>query len=288
MPDLESLYGDEPRIFGPGTDLVISLVAVLLLVLVMGSALHEEEIAKLEEERRRIAQQIVQLEAEITELREQRDRLERERRRLARELEEFRTGQVDLEEVLANQRDLVDSVAAQFEGAEAYPVGEATYALAITDRSSRGSPDIVFSNDVTLQRITFGSHILFPPDGVELSRDGRELLRRFARGLELELEHLREIHIQGHADPTPTERYDSNLQLAALRAVSVFRALEEYGVSPFEVVMSATSFGEFLSVERFRSGRAYSRRQLDRDNRTRAQKRRNRRIELLLLYRRPH
>lgn len=258
MRRLEDLVDSEPRIFGPGTDLVISLAAVLLLVLVFKSIIFRTEVGQLRAEKRQAVE----------------------------ELAAFHRGQVDLEQVLRHQHQLVVSVANQFNEARIIEEDEQTFGVNLDGRIKDGQFDIVFYDDVTLQRIAFGSHILFAPDDVQLSLEGRRVLSKFTHGLLVERRNIKEIQIQGHADTTPSQRYASNLELAALRAVTVFRSLQEFGVSPYEIIMSATSFGGFMSIQRFHSHVPYSRERLELDNRTGEQKRLNRRIELLLIYRR--
>lgn len=252
MRKMEDLTHGEPGIFGPGTDLVVSLAAVLILVLAMKSMLHHEDLEHL--------------------------------RKLQEEVEEKQRGQLFLDQVLESQRRFVEGVAATF-GTAAAVLDDDIYAI---DIDGRADHDIVFYNHVDRQRITFGSHILFDPDEVELTVSGRRVLTGFAQALKKQIDVIREVHIEGHADTSPTRRHRSNLELAAKRAITVYRTFAASGISPYETIMSATSYGEYLSVKRFRISRSstekYSRANVERDNGNQELKRLNRRIEVRLVY----
>lgn len=86
-------------------------------------------------------------------------------------------------------------------------------------------------------------------------------------------------------------KYESNTHLAAFRAIEVIKFLQdpnELNIVPAEHLMSATSLGEFNPVRRAQMGGSapYNRNQLSLDNVTVVDRNRNRRIELLLFYRR--
>jgi flagellar motor protein MotB len=249
---MEHLAEGDSGIFGPGTDLVVSLAAVLILVLAIKSMLHSEDLERL--------------------------------RHLEEDLEARQQGELLLTEVLENQRRLAEEVAERF-STEATPFDEDVYVI---DIDGHEPYDIAFHNHVDRQRITFGSHILFDPDAVDLTVAGRDVLMGFSDALGDRIDDIREIHIEGHADTSVTQTHDSNLDLAAKRAITVFRTFEESGIDPHEIVMSATSYGEYLSVQRFHASRisdeSYSRTKVMRDNVSAEQKSLNRRIEVRLVY----
>ncbi len=286
MRKLEDLMKGETGVFGPGTDLVVSLSAVLILVLAAQSILHKNKENALErkvEDYRMLQLGIDNLQQEIDSLQPEIDKLQQERDEYKDQLRRLGIGHVDLTEVKRNQKRLVQAVARQYPGIETVPIDEHRVGL---DIDSRASLDIVFHNDVHRQRITFGSHILFEPDEVELSDDGEDVLEKLSRALRAELDSIEEIHIEGHADITPT-RHGTNLKLAAKRAMTVFSELERLEINPYEIRMSATSFGDFMPVARFRANEEeYSLSRVLSDNATPAKKAINRRIELLLVYRR--
>ncbi len=237
----------ESGVFGPGTDLVVSLAAVLMLLLALKSLIHEEDLAELKKARRLVA------------LKEQNDTL--------------------LRKVRENQMAFVAGMAAEFDR-DVKEVGDHTYGL---DIGGSEDYDIVFYGEAHRQRITFGSHLLFEPDGIVLSRTGGGVLASLRRAVKGQEDLIREIHIEGHADSSRTERY--NLNLASRRAIAVFEKLVRLGMDPYRTIMSATSYGEYLSVNRFRSEEAYSKELVNRDNVGTYRKQRNRRIEVLLVYR---
>ena len=112
------------------------------------------------------------------------------------------------------------------------------------------------------------------------------MLRVVGSKLRDQLQLIREIQIQGHADTVPSKRYASNVELAANRAIAVFKFLQDkVGIQPSEHLMSVTSFGEYKSVQRGEVA-SYTQEQLNADNISDEFKRRNRRIELVLIYRR--
>ena len=58
-------------------------------------------------------------------------------------------------------------------------------------------------------------------DRYDLKEEGKETLRVVGREIKKNLKDIKEIQIQGHADPDPPAFVDSNLHLAALRAIEV-------------------------------------------------------------------
>lgn len=237
MRGLGGLTGDDQGFFGPGTDLVLSLVAVLLLVvLVLNSSFKQ---------------------------------MEANNKRMA----------LDIEAVRKNQLAVVQSIAVTF-GTEPVHMTSDSYGIHV---DPDGDPDIVIENSATLQRIRFGSHILFNPDEYELLAGGRTVLENFAQALRVQLDGIEEIQLQGHADIRRTGNYDSNMVLAALRAIEVFNFLQAKGIDPAEHLMSATSFGEYVPVAR-RGHMNYDSYQLAADNDTEEKMALNRRIEIILIY----
>lgn len=149
-----------------------------------------------------------------------------------------------------------------------------------------GSTEILIHNEATLQRYSFSDRILFEPDRYDLKAEGKETLRVVGREIKKNLKDIKEIQIQGHADPDPPAFVDSNLHLAALRAIEVYTFLQHsISIDPVRYLMSATSFGEYKPVQRSTDDSTYTRQKLIAHNSTPALKARNRRIEILLFYR---
>lgn len=195
-------------------------------------------------------------------------------------------GTVNLKEVESNQMSMIGSIAADYR-VEPRKLAENVYGIYFNNADS---PDIEIHNDLNSQRITFSDKILFEPDHTELKPAGEQVLAVVGQKLRAQLALIREIQIQGHADTRPSQRYASNVVLAANRAIAVFDFLQDpgkVGINPAEHLMSVTSFGEYNSVGRTLGGDGgYDKPRLEADNETEALRRRNRRIELVLIYRR--
>ncbi|HEY8575689.1 MAG TPA: peptidoglycan -binding protein [Devosia sp.] len=121
-------------------------------------------------------------------------------------------------------------------------------------------------------RFVFQSEVLFDPGQADISPEGTPDLDALAEAiLQLEQEIPSDINwvlrIDGHTDirPISNERFPSNWELSAARAISVARYLVSKGVSPNRLV--AAGFGEFTPLDPAETEEAY---------------RRNRRIEFKL------
>lgn len=194
-------------------------------------------------------------------------------------------GTVNLKEVEANQMGMINSIAADYK-VQPSKLADNIYGIYFNNASS---PDIEIHNDLNSQRITFSDKILFEPDHTELKPAGEQVLMVVGQKLRAQLALIKEIQIQGHADTRPSQRYKSNVELAADRAIAVFTFLQDptkVGINPAEHLMSVTSFGEYNSVRRSVGDADYNLEKLQADNETEDRRRRNRRIELVLIYRR--
>ncbi len=238
MKRVSVLLGEDEAYFGPGTELAISLAALLLIMFAVKSGLDEQNRRGLE-----------------------------------------------IETVRRNQMYLVDAIASHYDTPHR-EIGSDLYGIYIRRNSAGSAPDFTIQNDATLQRISFSSNVLFQPDEIELSPQGQTILEVMAEVLREQIQQIQELQIQGHADPTPSRRYSSNLALAAQRAMAVFQTLQESGIDPRSSMMSATTFGEYVPVQRRISGGSYSPRRLLQDNDSLGERELNRRIEILLIYRR--
>ena len=150
-----------------------------------------------------------------------------------------------------------------------------------------GSTEIQIQNEATLQRYSFSDRILFRRNKYDLNEEGKKTLRVVGREIRKNLKDITEIQIQGHADPDrPADDYFFNLDLAASRAIEVYKFLQRsIRIDPSTHLMSATSFGEYKPVQRSTDDSTYNRQKLMQDNSTRGLKAKNRRIEILLFYR---
>lgn len=240
MKRREDFLRDEDGFFGPGWDLAIALIAVLILTLALEAAARQQAFRR------------------------------------------ERQGEFEIQRIRERQMHLVDQLAAHY-SVQRRELGTDTYGIFIGSRATE--PDITIHNDATLQRLSFGDHILFASDEVVLLPGGTLVLTALADVLKGELNHLMEIQIQGHADTLKPKAFKSNLELAARRAMTVYQALESSGIDPARSIMSATSFGDYVPVTRSRSDAGYSRARLLADNDQPTKQRLNRRIEVVLIYR---
>ena len=193
-------------------------------------------------------------------------------------------GKINLKQVEENQQNMANSIA------KAYNVKPIQREKDIVGISFTGNniDDIRIQNDLNSQRITFSDKLLFSPDRIEINPTGQEVLEVVGKTLLSQLPTIKEIQIQGHADTKKSSRFRSNTELAAMRAISVFQFLQEkVEINPNKTLMSATSFGEFKSVQRGENESAnYNEEKLDFDNIDENSRSRNRRIEIVLIYRR--
>ena len=105
---------------------------------------------------------------------------------------------------------------------------------------------------------------LFPPGSVEISKEGKELLKQL--GNILKRLKNRRILIEGHTDNsrisgTLKKKYPTNWELSAARAVKVVRFLiEEIGIDPKRI--AAIAYGEYhpIADNSTSDGRAKNRR----------------------------
>jgi chemotaxis protein MotB len=119
-------------------------------------------------------------------------------------------------------------------------------------------------------KVIVQGELLFASGSDELSLEGRHTLERLAPALTqlLAAEPEQMILVGGHTDDVPiaTQRFASNWELSAARATAVARGLVAAGLPPERVI--ASGFGSHHP-------RA--------PNRTAAERRRNRRIEVLVV-----
>jgi len=271
MKNLQNFLVEDNNVFGPGTDLVVSLAAVLIILIAVNANSFHQKL----EEQEKIIVKCQELEIKYHDCEAARNELENI-------IKESENGQTDLKEVKKNQMEIVNKIAAKY-NQELLKMAENLYGI-LTSRRSR-TPDIVIQNNVTIQRISFGSHILFDVDKTELKDNGKKALDIVGKIFKKKLGAIQEIQIQGHADIQKSKNFSSNLELAAHRAIEVFEHFQGLGIDPTRHIMSVTSFGEYKPVQRQYSDMDYNRYKLKRDNNTSEKREKNRRIEVLLIYR---
>ena len=192
-------------------------------------------------------------------------------------------GDIISPEVKANQMAMINAISADY-NVESKETDKDIFRIQIP-HDNGGYSEILIENEATLQRYSFSDRILFRPDRYALNEEGKKTLLIVGRQIRKNLKNFSEIQIQGHADPDTPGIERSNLHLAALRAIEVFRFLQhEIRIDPARHLMSATSFGEYKPVQRSDKDSTYTPEKLEEHNRTRELKAKNRRIDILLIY----
>lgn len=248
--DIRNVSSEDSGALGPGTDLIISLVAILVMMLAINSEKLKEEIKKV---------------GSYMALKE-------------KYLEE----QEALEKIKLNQNALIEEIENLYEQSS-IEVTKNHYAFRFENNLDY---DIQIINDFHQQRITFGSNVLFDPDEVRLKQRGRELLKKMGMAIKSSISFISEIQIQGHADISKTNMKGGNLMLASKRSIAVYQLfIDKIPINPAEHLISISSFGEYKPVNRSAENVDFSYSQLKKSNSTESQRRANRRIEVILNYR---
>lgn len=142
--------------------------------------------------------------------------------------------------------------------------------------------DIYIIDKLDRQTITFSDKVLFDSNESTIKPAGYDILNVVGPIIAKNLNNIGEIQIQGHADISFED--DFNLQLAANRAIAVYKYLQvNVGIDPAQHLMSATSFGKYKPVGR-EAGSNYNYQQLQMANANETLMARNRRIEIVLFY----
>ena len=118
-------------------------------------------------------------------------------------------------------------------------------------------------------KVTLVDKILFNTGQAQVNPRGRAVLAKVADSLKAQTSHA--VAVEGHTDNVPIgsglkNRFASNWELSAARAISVVRFLQEEGVDPTK--LSAAAFGPYQPVA---------------SNDTAEGRSRNRRIEIILV-----
>ena len=212
------------------------------------------------------------LRAELTETKEKMAEIEEEQKEIAEALAKVEEKQIAIIEAIAKAY-----------GTNYEEIDSNSFKIRLEDD---GDTEILIRNEATLQRYSFSDRILFKRNKYDLNEEGKRTLRVVGHEIKKNLKDIKEIQIQGHADPDrPADDYFFNLDLAASRAIEVYKFLQRsIRIDPARHLMSATSFGEYKPVQRLTDDSTYNRQKLMQHNSTRALKTKNRRIEILLFY----
>jgi chemotaxis protein MotB len=190
------------------------------------------------------------LQERIGRLRASEEALRRERDQLARERDALRSGHEQAQAALAALQEAQDALRQRLQAE-----------LASGEAQLRDDGDVV--------TVELDERILFPSGHAELNPRGREVLERVAQSLAA-LPN-RTIRVEGHTDSTPISAdnesgFPTNWELSTSRATSVVRFFEAQGIAGSR--LSAVGWGQHHPVA---------------TNDTVAGRRRNRRIEIVLV-----
>ncbi len=94
--------------------------------------------------------------------------------------------------------------------------------------------------------VRMGEKVLFPSGSATISGAGKETLKKIAAAFASVKGRM--IRVEGHTDNVPihNERFPSNWELSAARAIAVVRELQAVGIDPR--LLGAAGYGEFQPV----------------------------------------
>jgi len=156
---------------------------------------------------------------------------------------------------------------------------ETTNSILISD-GANAIMKIKYENDY--QQISFYENILFEQGNSNLIDKGKSVLIIVGNALKHKSKNITLIQIEGHTDNVPIK--NGNLYLGANRAMNVYTFFkDQVGLDPATTLMSATTFGEFMPVDR-KEDAPYSAASLEKANDESAKMASNRRIELRVFF----
>lgn len=104
-------------------------------------------------------------------------------------------------------------------------------------------------------RFVFQSEVLFPSASANIGKEGEKKLVQLATTLkEISAKMPKDLkwvlRVDGHTDNKPihTDKFPSNWELSAARAISVIKFLTQHGIEPEH--LAAAGFGEFHPIEK--------------------------------------
>ena len=276
MRSLGDQLDQDHNSMGPGTDLIISLLAIFLIVL----GILKIDYNRLEDKFSKLIADHQQLKNENQDLlafMNEQDSLVKSYQRFR---QEFIEKQILLNQIAKSQSKIIEAVSSQF-FVNPQVINKDSSEFKISALNVKG--DITIKNMVTSQRIYFGSNILFEKNESTLKSQGQNVLSKVGEGLKHRLSKVSEIQILGHADTFGDE--DFNLDLAGDRANAVYKYFQHnVGINPLENILSATSYGEYMPVTRSYDDKYFSEELLIKANTT-SNRAKNRRIEIVLKFR---
>jgi len=239
--------------------LVLPIAAALLAACVTRGK-HDRIVGALESDK-------AKLEAQVVDLQRSNRSLSNERAELLDSMEDLRQEREDLSIDVAKLQKTKDLLTEHLRQRE-----EQVEELSKLKSTYRGLVDELESELTAGQiqieqlaegiRVNLSQEILFRSGAVTLEPHGIEVLRKVAGQL---ASTTHTIEVQGHTDDVPlspslARRWGTNWELAAARAASVVRLLQQQSVDPKR--LTAVSFGEYAPVadNDTPEGRAHNRR----------------------------
>jgi len=131
-------------------------------------------------------------------------------------------------------------------------------------REQIAAKDVMIEEMEGKLKVTFLDKILFSTGSDKINKPGQRALLKIAESLREGA--FQQIVVEGHTDDVPigpvlADRFPSNWELSAARAIAVVRFLEEKaGLDPNLLVASAYSFNRPLASNETESGRSKNRR----------------------------
>lgn len=253
------------------TTRALSLLAILALVGCVTLVDHRAEVARvraLEHDRELTGAQLDEITLQVRHLERagqnleiEREALDEERMAILRELEQMRVGNLSIQEDLVREREIRlsrDAEIAELTG---------TYHNLVEQLESEiESGQIEIHQLRGRLQVRALDQILFDSGRTVIKPQGRKVLARVGQEI-AKLEGHR-VRVEGHTDSVPisTQRFASNWELSAARAVRVVRFLIEQGLDAEK--LSAEALGPYEPID---------------TNDTPKGRARNRRIEIVLV-----
>ncbi len=253
------------------TTRALSLVAILALAGCVTLVDHRAEVARvraLEHDRELTGAQLDEITLQVRHLERagqnleiEREALDEERMAILRELEQMRVGNLSIQEDLVREREIRlsrDAEIAELTG---------TYHNLVEQLESEiESGQIEIHQLRGRLQVRALDQILFDSGRTVIKPQGRKVLARVGQEI-AKLEGHR-VRVEGHTDSVPisTQRFASNWELSAARAVRVVRFLIEQGLDAEK--LSAEALGPYEPID---------------TNDTPKGRARNRRIEIVLV-----
>ena len=217
-----------------------------------------------QETERRLEARIAALRADIVQLREENANIERRHENVLEINNQLHEEILQLENRLKKSETIIRTQESVISD-----VNQARQNIEKNLREQIAAQDIVIEEMEGKLKVTLVDKILFDTGSDRINEAGRNALRQIAQSMKGS--ESQEIVVEGHTDDVPigpalADRFPTNWELSAARAVAVVRFLEEKtGLDPELLSACAYSFHRPLASNETESGR-----------------RKNRRIELIL------